>query len=496
VPASISGGQSVTFNGDVRNVGDAHAFVSVGSYAYVTDDTDPFSVVDVSNPLAPSIVGQLPGIFNCGSASDIFASGRYVYVVNGCSDDLKVVDISNPSSPSLAATLDLGISLGDNGPHSIFVSGRYAYIGNSGSDDLKVIDISNPASPSIVGALSLGATTWPRGVFVSGQYAYVVDAENDDLKVIDVSNVTSMSIIGSVGIGTFPSGVHVSGNYAYVSDDAGGSNNSLKVVDISNPFAPTVMATLNLNEAVQSVFVSGNYAYLAALGTALKVVNISNPLAPVIVGTSESISNARDVHIAGNYAYVVNDGLDPTQLWAFDISDPTVPTLVGSADFTFPVRTFVSAPIIARFCIDGTEGDCYNGSTTEIGIASVSALSAGALQTVNTNWTAVEGPHTLWLCADVGKVVSESIETNNCKSIDFTVGAGSACLPSQDIGLRLFDGTDTLNIAAEVGGLLSPLRIYKSSVTYGIMLTDDPTDPFATGIKIQTSTGAKFICKI
>jgi len=65
----------------------------------------------------------------------------------------------------------------------------------------------------------------------------------------------------------------------------------------------------------------------------------------------------------------------------------------------------------------------------------------------------------------------------------------------EDIGLRVFDGTQTVSIAVEpLGTLTSPLRIAKDGVIYGIALVD-PGDPNESGIRINTSSGIKALRK-
>jgi len=67
---------------------------------------------------------------------------------------------------------------------------------------------------------------------------------------------------------------------------------------------------------------------------------------------------------------------------------------------------------------------------------------------------------------------------------------------STDIGLRVYDGTATIKVACEPAGILtSKLRISKSGITYGILLV--PTsDPSASKIRIQTSTGPMALQKL
>jgi hypothetical protein len=64
-----------------------------------------------------------------------------------------------------------------------------------------------------------------------------------------------------------------------------------------------------------------------------------------------------------------------------------------------------------------------------------------------------------------------------------------------DIGLRVYDGTEIVTIACEPEGTLtSPLRIAKNGVLYGIVLVE-PSDPAASKLKIQTSSGTKALRK-
>ncbi|MDH5661641.1 MAG: hypothetical protein OEY92_01460 [Elusimicrobiota bacterium] len=64
-----------------------------------------------------------------------------------------------------------------------------------------------------------------------------------------------------------------------------------------------------------------------------------------------------------------------------------------------------------------------------------------------------------------------------------------------DIGLRVYNGTEIVYIAAEPAGTLtSSLRIAKNGVIYGIVLVD-PGDANDSGLRIQTSSGIKALRK-
>jgi len=65
----------------------------------------------------------------------------------------------------------------------------------------------------------------------------------------------------------------------------------------------------------------------------------------------------------------------------------------------------------------------------------------------------------------------------------------------QDIGLRVYNGTEVVAIAAEPAGTLtSSLRIAKNGAIYGIVLVE-PGDANDSGVRIQTSSGIKGLRK-
>jgi len=65
----------------------------------------------------------------------------------------------------------------------------------------------------------------------------------------------------------------------------------------------------------------------------------------------------------------------------------------------------------------------------------------------------------------------------------------------QDIGLRVYNGTQIVAIAAEPAGTLtSSLRIAKNGVIHGIVLVE-PGDANDSGVRIQTSSGIKALRK-
>ncbi len=169
---------------DTATLDDASNVYVVGNYAYVTAENDnALTVVDISTPTAPTIVGSVSSI-RLGFATGVFVIGNYAYVTSDIFEMLTVVDISTPTAPTIVGHVS---STQLDGANDVFVVGNYAYVAASISDALTVVDISTPTAPTIVGSVSSSTQLdQPKDVFVVGNYAYVTAESDDALTVVDV----------------------------------------------------------------------------------------------------------------------------------------------------------------------------------------------------------------------------------------------------------------------------------------------------------------------
>jgi len=104
------------------------------------------------------------------------------------------------------------------------------------------------------------------------------------------------------------------------------------------------------------------------------------------------------------------------------------PTVGNNLTFSARVRNAGSSAtggqFYSRFCIDNA--NCLNSNTGQVCgpvINGNTGMSAGAYADLTSQcaWTATLGAHTIYVCADVLKDISESDETNNCALQGFTV---------------------------------------------------------------------------
>ena len=171
-----------------QNLFDHSTSVQVaGHYAYVTAfNAANFTVIDISNPTSPQIVGTVHDNTQMALPVDIALQGNYAYVADqasGSSPKLTVVDISNPASPKIVAT-DIDAAL--NGAYRIRVRGDFAYLSGSSAQTISAVDISSPASPRTAGFVydpnHLNKTTGldldPTGAYVVASSPYLPTESN------------------------------------------------------------------------------------------------------------------------------------------------------------------------------------------------------------------------------------------------------------------------------------------------------------------------------
>jgi hypothetical protein len=271
--------------------------------------------VYANTPTDPKIIG--PGANITGDAWAVTVVGRYAYVPSQ-HNGLEIVDISDPMNPSIVGEADT-----DRFAWDVAVVGRYAYVADD-DNGLEIIDVSNPTSPSIVGGVDTADTAY--GIAVAGRYAYVADALTG-LIIIDVSDPTNPSIVSEVNTDGLAYDVTVAGRYAYVADDT----NGLEIVDISDPMNPSIVGGVDTDGNAFAVAVAGRYAYVADDDFGLDIIDVSNPASPSMVGGVDTDGQANDVAVAGRYAYVA-DGLNGLEI--IDVSDPTSPSIVGGVNTT------------------------------------------------------------------------------------------------------------------------------------------------------------------
>lgn len=395
---------SLTGAGYVRVIG-RFAYVTADSTAqYTNSNSDNLSVIDIGNPAAPKIVGQVTST-QLKSAEGLECVGSYCYIVAGTpSNNFVVVNIANPAAPVQVAFLNDATHFND--AVGMTISGKYAYMasGNiSGTVYLNTIDISNPGAPVLLSsATSADLAGGADEVIVKGNYAYVCTV-NGVLSIWNISN--PLSLVETAHIGTVGTYAYVQGRYAYTI-----STTQLYVLDVSNPgVTPTIIGTSSVVASgnLFTIKVAGRYAYVTDFNStvgsstapkALHVFDIGTPTAPTLATTLVDATNlygADDVFISGGYAYVTlnnistSGGLTIFRITGINMTGANIGNL-NTDDASVNNDLHVGKDLyVQNGVISGPEGVLSQGSLTVTGnfnvISTAPTSSVGAVSTYSTN---------------------------------------------------------------------------------------------------------------
>ena len=306
---STADAENVELVGHIGGV--THAVAVQGNYAYVGEGPR-LTILNVSNPASPIVVGKTPPL--PGLVQAVAVAEGYAYVADDYAG-LRVVDVSD-----LTNRMEVGYNMRWGCAWDVSVVGDYAYLADGGVG-LRVIDVSIPSNPTEVGAYN--TPEYARGVAVAEGYAYVADGDGG-LRVVDVSIPSNPTEVGFYDTPGHAWNVVVVGGYAYVADGRG----ELRVVDVSTPANPTEVGSCDTLWYVEAIAIVGDYAYIAD-HDGVKVVDISTPSDPIEVGAGHTPGQAEDIAVAGAYAYVADENAG---LRVVDVSNPTEPTEVGFHD--------------------------------------------------------------------------------------------------------------------------------------------------------------------
>mgnify|MGYP001579820351 CR=1 FL=1 len=340
------------------------------------------------------------------------------------------VNNGNISQTSASLVLVGSANIATSSIMNIYVSGRYAYMvgtnvaGSSCPDqcEFKIYDISNPNVPALVGSANLGASG--QSVYVSGRYAYITQnaVSGNDFKIYDISNPSAPALVSGADLGIGGNSVYVSGRYAYVGSDNIAGNScpaecEFKIYDISDSNAPALIGSSNIATGsagdIQNIHVSGRYAYIVGTNVTgsscpdqceFKIYDISNPNVPALIGSANLGNAGFNIYISGRYAYITQNAVSGNDFKIYDISNPSAPALVSGADLGNIGRGIYVSGRYAYMTNDDILGNDFK--IYDISNPSAPALVSGADLGIGGNSVYVSGRY-----AYVG---SDNIAGNSC----------------------------------------------------------------------------------
>jgi len=300
---------------------------------------------------------------------DIFPLGNRLYLVDQVTG-LTIIDISDPESPAILGNLPI---LEAQIKINVWAEGNYAYV-TTWSSGLYIIDVSNPTEPFIISHLLFGGL-WADDIIVENGLAYIglKDVEfnlTDGIYIVDVSQPATPVVIGECITVNHPVVLAKSGNYIYASCTY--YYQDINIIDVSNPQNPIIVSAIVMN--AWEIAFSGDYALVCSEEDGLSIINISNPAAPFLAVLFDTIDYAGDVSVDGDYVYVVGDS-PASEIYVIDFSNPLNPQLINTTNYPCSVNNLISQGNYLYITIYQKETACiYNISnpirpdfTSEIG---------------------------------------------------------------------------------------------------------------------------------
>jgi len=269
----VSNPTSTLTLGSLNTNGTASGVTTYGNYAYIADGISGLTIADVSDASNPTLAGTWTSPLTPAlvpSSLDVAVSGNsvttYAYIVEGISG-LTVIDVSTPSAPTLVGYTPIpGIS------QAISVSGNHAYIA-CGVAGLTCVDISNPLNPTITQTQNtVGEAV---DVAIQGNYAYVA---SDMLRIYDITSPTNLNNVSNYAPTYTTSlnqvkGVSVEDWRCVITVPDG----HVVTVDVSNPLTPIQHCGIgNAGHDWESVAQSGEITYIVVDSHKVRMHNIRN----------------------------------------------------------------------------------------------------------------------------------------------------------------------------------------------------------------------------
>ncbi len=193
-----------------------------GGYVYVgraNGAAQEFMIINVMNPLNPQVTG---GLSNVGDEiNDIYVYNQRAYI--GTEDDahsMYVIDVSNPVAPAVLGSLNINMHV-----YGIYVA-RESLVYVGGKTKFYIVDATNPTNIINLGSVTIGSRI--RDIALSGTLAFLgTEDSNREFQVWNVANSSNPVLWSFFNFPQVATGVDYEDNLVYVSVR---SNDALRII--------------------------------------------------------------------------------------------------------------------------------------------------------------------------------------------------------------------------------------------------------------------------
>jgi len=331
-----AGGRGESGSAQPRAIEESDIYKLEGTTLFVLNRYRGLQIIDLSNLDQPRVIGHAP-IY--GYPKDMYVRDNNAYIIvsdyysfwrgddalnepwyASWGSQLRIVDISDPTNPTITGSVNLAGDCGDSrivGDVMYLVSHRYPWWGGYATDDTEdmtqvlSLDLTNQDNIHVVESIDFPAAGWEQHVSVTPNTIYLASSL---YQYADPVNYTGGGYVTNV-------------RYIDISDPAG----HIQVrgdIDL----AGRVMDRWSMDEYQGHLRVASSNDWGNG-DLFLTTISVQNPNALVQTGqytltVNEQLTSAR---FDGPKGYLVSfRRIDP--LFAFDLSDPANPRLLGELE--------------------------------------------------------------------------------------------------------------------------------------------------------------------
>ncbi len=385
------------------------------------------SIVDITNPVSPVEVAQIPNIDNLWK--EIRTYRKYAYVTTEADTGLQIVDLSNLPGTSLPYKHwrgDGAIAGQIQNIHALHIDTANArlYLYGGNMNGAVIVDISDPWNPTFVGLYN---AEYVHDGFARNDTLWAGEIYQGRVNVLDVSNPASISSIGlqqTPGNFTHNSWLNDNGTVMFTTDEVDGSFvTAYDVSDILNIIElDRIQSNPGSNSIAHNTYYNNGYVFTSWYKDGFTIVDANRPNNLVQVGnydTDPAESGGGYGGAWGVYAYLPSGNIIVSNIYNGEGLFVLTPTYVraaylegtitdaGTSNPLSNVSVQITSPSISDASrIDGTYGTGIAGS----GTVDVTYSLAGYFPQTFTNISLIAGNVTI---QDVQLVSTTGIKENS-----------------------------------------------------------------------------------
>ncbi len=203
--------------------------------------------------------------------------------------------------------------------------------------DFAVFDVSDPSSIGTPQTIELGTLVNAIAIDRLEEYAALATPDNNqELIIVDLNTFTVEQVYDTSG-GDDGKSVEIYGAYLFFGEDSTTKDIEIFTSGASGWTFPTQVAAIDkagTHDAI-AIDIEGDYAYLTTLSNAdeLYIYDISTPSSPTLLGALDVGADVYGIDVEGDYAYLAT-AANNRELDVIDVSTKTSPVRVGSLDLT------------------------------------------------------------------------------------------------------------------------------------------------------------------